>query len=106
MTLETLDDLLVHELRDLINAEKQLVRALPKLIKAATNEALGEALTDHLAETRTHVIRLEECLGLLGVSTRGSICCQHGLKCIGRARLMPGHRRFDHGCHTAKRDPA
>lgn len=74
MALETLDDLLVHELRDLINAEKQLVRALPRLIKAASNDALGEALTDHLAETRTHVIRLEECLGLLGVSTRGKKC--------------------------------
>lgn len=74
MTLASLDDLLVHELRDLINAEKQQIRTLPKLAKAASSVALSEALNDHLAETRTHVLRLEECLGLLGVSTRGKRC--------------------------------
>jgi ferritin-like metal-binding protein YciE len=81
MTLASLDDLLVHELRDLINAEKQLIRTLPRLAKAASSVALSEALTDHLAETRTHVLRLEECLGLLGVSTRGK-------KCVGMEGLL------------------
>ena len=74
MTMETLRDLLVHELKDLYNAEKQLTKALPKMAKAATNESLQEAFTSHLEETETHVQRLEDALKTLGESTRGEKC--------------------------------
>lgn len=110
MTLETIDDLLVHELRDLLNAERQLVRALPKLIKAATNDALVDALTNHLEETRTHVTRVEECLGLLDVGVRGKKCagmeglikettdvleeCDYGDVCD--AAIISGVQRVEH----------
>lgn len=74
MALASIKDLLVHELRDLLSAEKQQVRSLSKLIKAATNEALVDALTDHLEETKVHVTRIEECLGILEVGIRGKKC--------------------------------
>lgn len=81
MALETMEDLLVHELRDLLNAEKQLLKALPKMAKKATNEHLIEALENHLAETEGQVERLEECFALLEMSPRGK-------KCEGMAGLI------------------
>jgi len=55
-----LRDLFVNELKDIYWAEKELTKAIPKMIKNATSEELVEALTDHLEETKTHVTRLEE----------------------------------------------
>jgi len=81
MALETMEDLLVHELRDLYSAEKQLTKALPRLAKAATNDALIQALSNHLVETKHHVSRLEECFELLGASSRGK-------KCVGMEGLI------------------
>lgn len=81
MALETMEDLLVHELRDLYHAEKQLIKALPRMAKAATNERLVEAIENHLAETEEQVGRLEECFELLGISPRGK-------KCEGMAGLV------------------
>src|SRR5690606_23659403 len=49
MAIETMEDLLVHELRDLLNAERQLVKALPKMANAAVSPELAEAFQDHLA---------------------------------------------------------
>src|SRR5690606_18904572 len=74
MAIETMEDLLVHELRDLYNAEKQLVQALPKMAKAATDEELMSAIENHLAETEEQVSRLEQCFESLGVSSRGKKC--------------------------------
>jgi ferritin-like metal-binding protein YciE len=74
MPLASLDDLLVHELRDLLNAEKQLLKALPRMAKAATNEALVDALSTHLAETEAQVERLNECFAHLGLAARGKKC--------------------------------
>lgn len=74
MSLTTLQDLLVHELKDLLSAEKQLVKALPKMAKAATSDALRNALNDHLEQTRTHVTRLEQAFESIGVSARGATC--------------------------------
>lgn len=74
MALESLHDLLVHELKDLYSAERQLVQALPKMAKAATSTELQEAFTQHLEETKEHVTRLEEVLEGLGESTRGPKC--------------------------------
>ncbi len=66
MGLESLKDVLQEQLEDLYSAETQLVTALPKLEKAATNEELKTAFKEHLEETKGHVKRVEEALGELG----------------------------------------
>lgn len=70
----TLRELLTDEVRDLYDAEKQLVKALPKMAKAATSDDLREALEAHLAETETQVGRLEQVFELLGERARGKHC--------------------------------
>lgn len=71
MKLNTLQDLYVHELKDLYSAETQLVKALPKMAKAASSEDLKEAFEAHLLETREHVVRLQRVLTMAGAGTRG-----------------------------------
>jgi ferritin-like metal-binding protein YciE len=72
--LRTLEDLFVHELRDLHSAEKQLLKALPKMAKAAASEHLRQGFEDHLAQTEGHVERLDKILEQLGKSSRGPKC--------------------------------
>jgi len=72
--MKTLDDLLAHELKDLYSAEKQILKALPKMIKAASSEDLQEALQNHLAETEHQVTRLDEIFEKLDLSTRVPKC--------------------------------
>jgi Mn-containing catalase len=69
-----MDDLLADELRDILHAEKQLLKALPKMAKAARFDRLRELFEVHLAETKQQVERLNECLSLLGVSGRAKTC--------------------------------
>ena len=71
---EGLADLLVNELRDLLHAEKQLTKALPKMAKAARFDQLRELFDLHLAETEGQVERLDECLELLGQPARAKPC--------------------------------
>ncbi len=70
----TLDKLLIDELKDLYNAENQLVKALPKLAKKATAPRLAEAFNTHLEETRNHVSRLDAISKHLGVKLTGKKC--------------------------------
>jgi ferritin-like metal-binding protein YciE len=74
MELETLRDLYVHELTDLHSAEKQIISALPKMAKSATNRQLSAAFNSHLKQTRQQLKRLEQILKGLGESTRGPSC--------------------------------
>jgi ferritin-like metal-binding protein YciE len=74
MELETLKDLFVHELKDLYSAEKQTLKALPKMVKAATHPQLAEGFKMHLEQTKEHATRLEKILGDLDESTRGPKC--------------------------------
>ena len=74
MALETLHDLYVDELKDLYNAENQLLIALPKMAKAATAPTLVAALNDHLAETKIHIERLETIFHRLGTDPKGKKC--------------------------------
>jgi ferritin-like metal-binding protein YciE len=60
MKLESFDALFLHELRDLYSAERQLVAALPKMAKKATNAELKQAIETHLEQTEEHVKRLEK----------------------------------------------
>jgi Mn-containing catalase len=71
---EALEDVLVETLRDVFNAEGQLVKALPKMAKAANSEALQRAFETHLDETKGHVARLKEVFGLVGVEAKGKTC--------------------------------
>ena len=74
MELENLKDLYIHELKDLYSAEKQLIKALPKLAKAATNRQLTAAFNQHLEQTKRHAKRLEQILKSHDESTRGPKC--------------------------------
>lgn len=74
MELETLKDLYIHGLKDLYSAEKQLIRALPKMAKAASNEQLQAAFEEHLEQTKEHVARLERVLESHDETTRGPKC--------------------------------
>jgi ferritin-like metal-binding protein YciE len=81
MEMETLKDLYVEELKDLYSAENQIIKALPKMIKAASHEELKQAFTRHLQETEIHAQRLEEVCDELGISPKGK-------KCVGMEGLL------------------
>ncbi len=74
MSVKTLEELLVDELKDLYSAEKQIVRALPKLAKAASTLELREALESHLEETKGQVERLEQIAEIVGKKLTGKTC--------------------------------
>jgi ferritin-like metal-binding protein YciE len=72
--LDTLKSLLVDQIRDLYNAENQLVKALPKMARKASTDSLRAAFEAHLDETRGHVERLESIAKLLEVKPGGKTC--------------------------------
>lgn len=74
MKREALRDLYVEELKDLYSAENQLVKALPKLAKAAESDQLRSAFEEHLGQTREHVSRLEQIFKGLEESPKGKTC--------------------------------
>jgi len=74
MKLNTLKDLYIHELKDLYSAEKQIIRALPKMARAASNAKLAEGFKMHLEETKEHASRLEALLSKHEQTTRGPKC--------------------------------
>lgn len=86
-SLNNLEDLYVHELRDIYNAEKQITQALPKLAKAASNEDLKTGFEQHLEQTRGHVQRLEKIFKRLDASSGGE-------KCKGMEGLLEEGSRF------------
>jgi ferritin-like metal-binding protein YciE len=71
---EGLKELYIEELKDLYNAENQLVKALPKMAKAASSEELSQGFEEHLEQTRGHVQRLEKIFQSLGESPKGKKC--------------------------------
>ncbi len=74
MKLESLNKLLEDQLKDLHSAETQLVKALPKMAKASSSEALREAFTTHLEETKGHVERLDQAGRQLEMKVTGKKC--------------------------------
>jgi ferritin-like metal-binding protein YciE len=74
LKLNSLRDLFIEELRDLYSAETQLVKALPKMAKAATDDHLKQAFTDHLQQTEGHVERLEQIFEALDEEPAGETC--------------------------------
>lgn len=81
MKLSTLQDLYLEELKDIFDAENQLVKALPQMVKAATSDELRNAFEDHLEQTREQITRLEQIFENLGESPKGK-------KCKGMAGLI------------------
>jgi len=71
---EGLKELYVDELKDLYNAENQLVKALPKAAKAASSEELRAGFEEHLEQTKSHVQRLEQIFEMLDESPKGKKC--------------------------------
>ena len=74
MTIKTTRELLVDELRDIYHAEKQLVRALPKMAKAAKSPKLRQAFEQHLDETKGQVERLEQVFEQMDTRSSGKRC--------------------------------
>lgn len=74
MKLDTLKTLYTNELRDLYNAENQLLKALPKMAKAASSDELKDAFEKHLEQTKSHVERLEEVFEEIGETPKGKPC--------------------------------
>lgn len=91
MEKSSLQELYIDELRDLYNAETQLVKALPKMAKAASNDQLREAFQEHLRQTSEHVSRLEQIFEQLGEKASGK-------KCLGMEGLVK------EGSETIKED--
>jgi ferritin-like metal-binding protein YciE len=73
-SLETLHDLFVHELRDLYDAEQQLIKALPLMAQAAKSPELRRGFETHLGETKEHVRRIEQVFKGLGSAPAGKTC--------------------------------
>ncbi|CAN7580585.1 ferritin-like domain-containing protein [Devosia sp. LjRoot3] len=71
---KTLDDLFLDTLKDIYYAEKQIVKALPKMAKAAQSAELKAGFEQHLVETEGHVERLEQVFELIGKPARGKTC--------------------------------
>jgi len=74
MKMKTLEDLFHHELKDLYSAEKQILKALPKMIKSCTSDDLRAALENHREETEEQVKRLDQIFEHLNLPTRGPKC--------------------------------
>jgi ferritin-like metal-binding protein YciE len=74
MPEQGLKELYIDELKDLYNAENQLVKALPKITKAASSNELRQGFEEHLEQTKGHVQRLEKIFQVLGESPKGKKC--------------------------------
>jgi ferritin-like metal-binding protein YciE len=70
----TMDDLLLHGLKDIYYAENQIVKSLPKMVEKATNRDLTKGLEDHLEETKKQIARLEQVFKKLGQDPQGVKC--------------------------------
>ena len=95
MALASMEDLFMEQLKDTYDAEKQLVRALPKMAKAASFPELQEAFREHLEVTRGQVERLEQVFELLDAPARGKRCkgmaglIEEGQELIGKKSADP-----------------
>jgi ferritin-like metal-binding protein YciE len=110
MKLESLGDLFLHELKDIYDAEHQLVEALPKMARNASNPELKAAFTKHLEETRGHVVRLKEvfqeygeepsretCAGMKGLIAEGEKLLKEDAEPeVSDAGLIGAAQRVEH----------
>ncbi len=74
MAIKSLDELLVHEMQDIYDAEHQLTEALPEMAKAASSSDLQKAFKSHLEQTRNHIQRLEEAFEMIDAKAKREKC--------------------------------
>ncbi len=92
--MSALQELLVEEMQDLLHAEGQLVKALPKMAKAAHNPELKQAFQKHLEETKGHVERLKQAFELLGARAKAKPCqAMQGLVAEGSETIQEGKEK-------------
>jgi ferritin-like metal-binding protein YciE len=72
--IQTMNDLFVHTLRDILYAEKQILKALPSMVDKATDPDLKQGFADHLEETRMHVARLDDIFQMLDETAKTVAC--------------------------------
>ncbi len=110
MKMNTLEDLLVDQVRDLYDAEKQLVKALPKMAKAATSDELRDAIEEHLEQTKNQVSRLEQvfeelqkpakskpCKAMRGLIEEGSeVMSEDAEEPLGDIAIIAAAQRVEH----------
>lgn len=107
--MQTLFELLEDQIKDLYSAESQLVKALPKMAKAAQTPELKRAVEDHLRETREHVERLDliahelditpkgkTCQGMKGLIEEGSEATEEGEGVVGDGAIIAAAQRVEH----------
>ena len=91
-----LQEVLVEQMQDLLHAEAQLVKALPKMARAAKEPKLKQAFTKHLEETKGHVDRLKQGFELLGVRAKAKPCkAMQGLVEEGQETIAEGKEKED-----------
>jgi Mn-containing catalase len=89
-----LQEMLVEEMQDLLHAERQLVKALPKMAKAAHEPKLKEAFEKHLEQTQGHVERLEKAFEMLGAKSKTKVCkAMQGLVAEGQEKITEGKEK-------------
>jgi ferritin-like metal-binding protein YciE len=110
MTIDTLHKLYVHELKDIYSAENQILQALPKMIKAASDTKLREALESHRKESEGHVTRINDifdgldfepgghkCKGIEGLLTEaGEVLGDVDDDAVRNAAIIAGCQRVEH----------
>lgn len=74
MALESLNDLFIEQLRDLYDAENQLIKALPKMAQGANSDELRQSFEEHLEQTKEHAQRIEQIFEQLGEKAKGKKC--------------------------------
>ena len=99
-SIPNLQALLIDELKDLYHAENQLIHALPRMVKAATNRDLKSGFAAHLEQTHGHVERLAQALKILGVPVKGKTC--HAMKGL----IDEGAEAIESNAPDAVRDAA
>jgi ferritin-like metal-binding protein YciE len=100
MQIENLEQLMINELKDLYDAEKQITEALPKMASKAGNPSLRQAFEDHLVQTKDQVQRLEQVFEELGVSDRQKEC--KGMKAL----IQEGEEMIEDSTDPSTRDAA
>lgn len=81
MNLNTLQDVYVHQLKDIYSAEKQIIEALPKMVRAASSKDLSKAFSEHLDQSKTHLEEVRQILDEMGVNPGST-------KCVGMEGLL------------------
>ena len=94
--MSALEELLIEEMQDLLHAEGQLVKALPKMARAAHDPKLKQAFEKHLEETKGHVERLKQAFELLGAKAKAKPCkAMQGLVEEGQEQIAEGKEKED-----------